>query len=204
MSLAHRPQSMVTVMTGANTGLVRSIGAGRCSTKRNQGGGPVPEKHRVNREIRFPSIRIIGADGEQLGIMSPEEGRTLAEERGLDLVEVAPEARPPVCKIMDYGKFKYEISKRTKPQKTAKLKTIKLRPKTDGHDIETKFNLARKFLADGDRVKFVMRLRGREAAYVDRWCTSLSKALELLSDAGAVSLVPQKEGRAVVAQVDPK
>ncbi|MCB9729145.1 MAG: translation initiation factor IF-3 [Deltaproteobacteria bacterium] len=158
----------------------------------------------MNREIRFPSIRIIGAEGEQLGIMSPEEGRAIAEERGLDLVEVAPDARPPVCKIMDYGKFKYEISKRTKPQKTAKLKTIKLRPKTDGHDIETKFNLARKFLAEGDRVKFVMRLRGREAAYVDRWCLSLSKALELLSDAGAVSLVPQKEGRAVVAQVDPK
>ncbi len=136
--------------------------------------------------------------------MPPDEGRRIAGENGLDLVEVAPEARPPVCKIMDYGKYRYEISKRTKPQKTAKLKTIKLRPKTDDHDLETKFNRARKFLAGGDRVKFVMRLRGREAAYIDRWCQMLSAELETLADAGNISLQPQREGRAVVAQLDPK
>ena len=105
---------------------------------------------------------------------------------------------------MDYGKYRYEISKRTKPQKTAKLKTIKLRPKTDDHDLMTKFNLARKFLAGGDRVKFVMRLRGREAAYIDRWCKMLSEELATLEDAGNLSLQPQREGRAVVAQIDPK
>ena len=136
--------------------------------------------------------------------MHPDEGRRIAGENGLDLVEVAPEARPPVCKIMDYGKYRYEISKRTKPQKTAKLKTIKLRPKTDDHDLKTKFNLARKFLAGGDRVKFVMRLRGREAAYIDRWCTMLAEELATLEDAGNISLQPQREGRAVVAQLDPK
>lgn len=158
----------------------------------------------MNSEIRFHSVRVIGPEGEQLGIMHPDEGRRIAGENGLDLVEVAPEARPPVCKIMDYGKYRYEISKRTKPQKTAKLKTIKLRPKTDDHDLKTKFNLARKFLAGGDRVKFVMRLRGREAAYIDRWCTMLAEELATLEDAGNISLQPQREGRAVVAQLDPK
>lgn len=125
-------------------------------------------------------------------------------ESGLDLVEVAPDARPPVCKIMDYGKFRYEQSKRAKPQKTAKTKTIKLRPKTHEHDLETKFNMARKFLADGDRVKFVMRLRGRENAYIDRWCDALEKDLVALNDAGQLSQKPHQEGRAIVAQYDPK
>ena len=138
-----------------------------------------------------------------MGIMSPHEARTIAGDQGLDLVEVAPEARPPVCKIMDYGKFRYEMSKRTKPQKTAKTKTIKLRPKTSEHDIETKFNRARKFLADGDRVKFVMRLRGRENAYIERWCKALMAELEQLLDAGQLSQRPHQEGRAVVAQIDP-
>lgn len=136
--------------------------------------------------------------------MTPDEARDIANESGLDLVEVAPDARPPVCKVMDYGKYRYELSKKTKPQKTAKTKTIKLRPKTDNHDLETKFNMARKFLAGGDRVKFVMRLRGREAAYKDRWCELLRKEMEVLLDAGQISLQPQAEGRAVVAQVDPK
>ena len=135
--------------------------------------------------------------------MSPQEARDIAGDQGLDLVEVAPEARPPVCKIMDYGKFRYELSKRSKPQKTAKTKTIKLRPKTSDHDMETKFNRARKFLADGDRVKFVMRLRGRENAYIDRWCEALMEYLEQLLDAGQLAQKPHQEGRAVVAQIDP-
>jgi translation initiation factor IF-3 len=93
-------------------------------------GGAPANKHRVNREIRFPTIRVIGAEGDQLGIMTPEDARRIAQDLGLDLVEVAPDARPPVCRIMDYGKYRYELSKKSKPQKTAKLKTIKLRPKT--------------------------------------------------------------------------
>jgi translation initiation factor IF-3 len=158
----------------------------------------------VNREIRFPSIRVIGPEGEQLGIMSPDEARQIAADQGLDLVEVAPEARPPVCKIMDYGKYRYEMSKRTKPQKTAKLKTIKLRPKTGEHDLETKLTHARKFLAEGDRVKFVMRLRGRENAYIDRWCEVLIKDLAALNDIANMSVRPRPEGRAIIAQYDPK
>ena len=137
-------------------------------------------------------------------MMTPEEGRRVAGEHGLDLVEVAPEARPPVCKIMDYGKYRYELSKRTKPQKTAKLKTIKLRPKTGDHDLETKLNMARRFLKDGDRVKFVMRLRGRENAYIERWCELLIKDLEPLNEIANMSVRPKAEGRAIIAQYDPK
>jgi translation initiation factor IF-3 len=162
-----------------------------------------PGKHRVNHEIRISMVRVIDADGEQLGIMTPEEGRRIAGEQGLDLVEVASDARPPVCKILDYGKYKYEVSKRAKPQKTAKTKTIKLRPKTSEHDLQTKFNQARKFLGDGDRVKFVMRLRGRENAYIDRWCKILAVELAKLEDEGQISVRPRQEGRAVIAQVDP-
>ena len=147
---------------------------------------------------------MIGPDGDQLGIITPDEGRRIAAELGLDLVEVAPEARPPVCRIMDYGKYRYELSKKSKPQKTAKLKTIKLRPKTGDHDLETKLNHARDFLKDGDRVRFVMRLRGRENAYVERWCEALLKDLEALSDMGHMSVRPRGEGKAIVAQIDPK
>lgn len=167
-------------------------------------GAPAQNKHRVNRDIRFPSIRVIGPDGDQLGILTPDEGRRIANELGLDLVEVAPEARPPVCRIMDYGKYRYELSKKSKPQKTAKLKTIKLRPKTGDHDLETKLNHARDFLKDGDRVRFVMRLRGRENAYIDRWCDALQKDLEALNDMGHMSVRPRAEGKAIVAQIDPK
>lgn len=168
-------------------------------------GAPTSQnKHRVNREIRFPTIRVIGPDGDQLGIITPDEGRRIASELGLDLVEVAPEARPPVCRIMDYGKYRYEISKKSKPQKTAKLKTIKLRPKTGDHDLETKMNHARAFLKEGDRVRFVMRLRGRENAYIDRWCEALAKDLESLVDMGHLSVRPRAEGKAIVAQIDPK
>jgi translation initiation factor IF-3 len=169
-----------------------------------RGAPPSQNKHRVNREIRFPTIRVIGPDGDQLGIITPDEGRRIASELGLDLVEVAPDARPPVCRIMDYGKYRYELSKKAKPQKTAKLKTIKLRPKTGEHDLETKLNHARAFLKDGDRVRFVMRLRGRENAYIDRWCEALSKDLEGLNDMGHMSVRPRAEGKAIVAQIDPK
>jgi len=181
-------------------------GGGAGSRDRDERRGPPQpqNKHRVNREIRFPQIRVIGPDGDQLGIITPDEGRRIAGELGLDLVEVAPEARPPVCRIMDYGKYRYELSKKAKPQKTAKLKTIKLRPKTGDHDLDTKLNHARAFLKEGDRVRFVMRLRGRENAYIERWCEALIKDLEALNDMGHMSVRPRAEGKAIVAQIDPK
>ncbi len=148
---------------------------------------------------------MIGAEGEQLGIMTPDEARDLAEEAGLDLVEVAARANPPVCRIMDYGKYKYEQSKKQSGSKVSKveLKTITMRPKTDTHDNETKTRRAREFLAKGDRVKFVMRLRGREHAHKDLWFIKLSTILESLSDVSTVSQRPQEEGRTITASVEP-
>ena len=139
--------------------------------------------------IRVPQIRLIGAEGEQLGIMTPDEARDLAAEAGLDLVEVAARANPPVCRIMDYGKFKYEQSKKASQSKATRVevKTITMRQKTDSHDLETKINQARKFLEKGDRVKFVMRLRGREHAHKDLWYQKMGDVLAGLQDVAAVT-----------------
>ncbi|MFT4704082.1 MAG: translation initiation factor IF-3 [Bradymonadia bacterium] len=155
--------------------------------------------------IRVPQIRVIGAEGEQLGMMTPDEGRDIASEAGLDLVEVAATAHPPVCRIMDYGKFKYEQSKKASTNKSARveLKTITMRPKTDRHDLETKINQARKFLNKGDRVKFVMRLRGREHAHKELWFIKLDTILAGLTDVATVSQRPQEEGRTISAAVEP-
>jgi translation initiation factor IF-3 len=155
--------------------------------------------------IRVPQIRLIGAEGEQLGIMTPDEARDLAAEAGLDLVEVAARANPPVCRIMDYGKFKYEQSKKASQSKATRVevKTITMRPKTDSHDLETKINQARKFLEKGDRVKFVMRLRGREHAHKDLWYQKMGDVLAGLQDVAAVTQRPQDEGRTISAAVEP-
>lgn len=160
--------------------------------------------HRVNHQIRISKIRVIGPDGDQLGIMSPDEGRDIAEEHGLDLVEVAPQARPPVCRVMDYGKFKYEESKKQKNKSTrVEVKTITLRPKTDTHDLETKLRQARAFLDKGDRVRFVMRMRGREQAHTDLWFQKMDEILSELTSQGTIVARPQREGRTITAMVEP-
>jgi len=121
--------------------------------------------------IRIPRVMVVDEDGEQLGILDTAEALTIAEDRGLDLVEVAPAARPPVCKIMDYGKFKYEQAKKARKAKqashTVKVKTIQFRPKTDEHDYDFKKKHIITFLQDGNKVKVVMRFRGREISHVD-------------------------------------
>ena len=171
--------------------------------------GPVrPErpKHRVNHRIRFPQIRVINADGEALGVMSPDEGRKHANSQGLDLVEVAPEARPPVCKIMDYGKFKYDRAKKESANKarSSTLKTVQMRPKTDDHDLEVKLGQAQRFLERGDRVKLVMRLRGRERAFPERWTKIMKDHFkEQLSDVGKVASQPSHQGRLITMVVEP-
>ena len=174
---------------------------------RGQGAGrfPQPDTHRVNHQIRIAQVRVIGVDGEQLGIMSPDEAREIAANEGLDLVEVAPQARPPVCRIMDYGKFRYEESKRSSQQKATKveLKTITLRPKTDHHDLETKIKQCRAFLAKGDRVRFVMRMRGRERAHLDMWIEKLREILAGLADVATVTQPPSEDGRTLMASVEP-
>lgn len=175
----------------------------RRSPKPRPKGGQSP--HRVNHQIRIREIRVIGGDGEQLGIMSPDEARDIAEESGLDLVEVAPNARPPVCRIMDYGKFRYEQSKKASASKSSRveLKEVRMRPKTDTHDLETKVRMARKFLEKGDRVKFVMRMRGREQAHTGLWISKLSEVIDAMSDVCTVTQRPKIEGRTITATVEP-
>ena len=166
---------------------------------------PQQGMHRVNHQIRIPSIRVIGPAGEQLGIMSPDEAREIAAEHGLDLVEVAERARPPVCKVMDYGKFRYQQSKKASAAKSARVevKMITLRPKTDTHDLETKIRKAREFLENGDRVKFVMRLRGREHAHVDIYGAKLAEIVSQVADIANVVARPAMEGRTITASVEP-
>lgn len=152
---------------------------------------------------------MISPDGEQLGIMTPEEGREKAEEFGLDLVEVAPKARPPVCRIMDYGKYQYEQSKKQSAARSSRvqLKTIQLRPNTDEHDLDVKLKRAKKFISGGNQVKFVMRMRGRERAYTDRWIEQLGELIEDFkvdydADVNVVSR-PRGEGWRIHAIVEP-
>ena len=162
------------------------------------------DAHRVNRQIRISPIRVIGPDGEQLGVMSNDEGRAAADEYGLDLVEVAPNSRPPVCRILDYGKYKYELSKKKASSKSdrVEIKTIRLRPKTDDHDLNTKLRKAVAFLDAGNPVKFVMRMRGRENAFADRWIGLMNEFLAHLENVQIKSR-PHVEGRAITAIVEP-
>jgi len=136
--------------------------------------------------------------------MSPDEGRAIAKTKGLDLVEVAPKSRPPVCRIMDYGKFKYEQSKKKNQSKQATLKTIQMRPKTGDHDLNTKLKRARKFLLRGDKVKLVMRMRGREKGVADRWRETLKERYrERLADISRVVNSPSRAGHVISMLIEP-
>lgn len=169
------------------------------------------DAHRANKEIRISPIRVIDPDGEQLGVMSADEGREKAAEYGLDLVEVAPKARPPVCRIMDYGKFKYEQSKKKSNSNASKveLKTVRFRPNTGDHDLDTKLNNAQRFLKKGNKVKLVMRMRGRERAYTNRWVDYMHEVLERLEDDYGEELhvlnrpKSEQDGRQVTVVVEP-
>jgi len=141
---------------------------------------------------------VVDQDGEQLGVMTPEEGRTRAEEQGLDLVEVAPNSQPPVCRIMDYGKFKYEEKKKKaagKSKGSASLKEVKLRPGTDDHDMSFKLKNARRFLMDGDKVKVTVMFRGREMVHRQMGYKQLDRVRELLGELAATENPPRMEGR---------
>jgi translation initiation factor IF-3 len=161
--------------------------------------------HRINHQIRVPQIRVIGPEGAQLGIMSPKEALTLAQDSGLDLVEVAPQARPPVCRILDYGKFRYEQAKKTSSSKASRvaIKELRLRPKTDTHDVETKIKHATGFLIKGDRVKFVMRMRGREIAHRDLWIEKMNEIIVALKEICNVVAPPRSDGRMITAMLEP-
>ncbi len=146
-------------------------------------------------------MRLIGADGAQLGIMSSREAMRLAEEAGLDLVKIAPTAKPPVCKIVDYGKFKYEQVRKEKEarkkQRTIEIKEIRLSPNIDTNDLNTKINAARKFLTKGDKVKVTLRFRGREIAHMNNSKHILDDFAKDLSDIAVVEKAPKVEGRSM-------
>ncbi len=152
---------------------------------------------RINERIQEAEVRVIGSDGSQLGVMSPEAAIERAVEEGLDLVEVAPGSRPPVCRIMDYGRYKYEQKKKSGKGKghAASLKEIKLRPRTDDHDLGFKLKSARRFLMDGDKVKVTVMYRGREMVHREIGRRQLDRVKEMLGALATVENPPRMEGR---------
>ncbi|APX90673.1 translation initiation factor IF-3 [Brevirhabdus pacifica] len=162
---------------------------------------------RVNERIRAPEIRLIGAEGENLGVVTPSRAMELAEDAGLDLVEISPNAAPPVCKIMDFGKFKYEQQKREsearKKQKTIEVKEVKFRPNTDTHDYEVKMRNVFRFLEAGDKVKITLRFRGREMAHQNLGRELLERVAEDVKELGKVENMPKMEGRQMIMMIGP-
>ena len=155
----------------------------------------------INEQIRDKEIRMIGADGEQLGLMSAKDAMKLAREANLDLVKIAPTAKPPVCKIIDYGKYRYEMARREKEakkkQKVIEVKEVRLSPNIDTNDLNTKMNNARKFIQKGNKVKVTLRFRGREMAHMSNSKHILDDFAEKLSDVAVVEKAAKLEGRSM-------
>jgi len=163
---------------------------------------------RVNERIRISPIRLIDDNGDQLGIVATDEARKLAAERGLDVVEVAPNARPPVCRLMDYGKYKYEQARKQreakKKQHVINVKEVKLRPKIETHDLEFKLRHARRFLEDGDKVKFTLMFRGREVTHPELGVRLLQEVKEELEDIAIIEADIRHEGRTMTLFLAPQ
>jgi len=166
------------------------------------------QKLRINKEIRVTPIRVIGPESEQLGILATPDALKKAEELGYDLVEVSPTAQPPVCKIMDFGKYKYELNKKAhtakQHQKGTQLKEVKLRPRTDQHDLETKVRQMREFLAEGNKTKVTVMFRGREMAYQQMGRAMLDKVMVLIGSGAQIEQPPRQEGRFLMMVLAPK
>ena len=162
-------------------------------------GTNISKELQINEEIRDKEIRVISNDGGQLGIMSAKEALDLASEKGYDLVKIAPQAEPPVCKIMDYGKYKFELAKREKEnrknQKVVNIKEVQLSPSIDTNDFNTKCNHAKRFLKSGDKVKVMVRFRGREVSHAELGEVLLNRFAEAVGEAGTVERAPKLEGR---------
>jgi translation initiation factor IF-3 len=154
---------------------------------------------RVNRQIRAKEVRVIGEGGEQLGVMPVPKALQLADEHNLDLVEVAPSSVPPVCRLLDYGRYRYDMTKKQRKarqgQKTGMLKEIRVRPRVQTHDLETKIKAARKFLSDGDKVRFFVIFRGREITHPELGLKALQKVADSLKDIAGIDSSPSLEGR---------
>ena len=155
----------------------------------------------INGQIRDKEIRVIGENGDQLGIMSPKEAMKLAQEADLDLVKIAPTAKPPVCKIVDYGKFRYEQARKEKEakkkQKTVEVKEVRLSPNIDTNDLNTKMNNAKKFITKGNKVKVSLRFRGREMAHMQQSKHILDDFADMLKDVAVVEKPAKLEGRSL-------
>ncbi len=169
---------------------------------------PVQDGPRINGAIRVPKVRCIDPDGNQLGIIDTRDAIEKAGDFGLDLVEVQPNAEPPVCKILDYGKFKYEAQKRAnearKKQKTIEVKEIKFRPNIDEHDYQVKMRNVTKFLSGGDKVKVTLRFRGREMAHQELGANVLARVREETEELAKVETMPKLEGRQMVMVLAPR
>ena len=169
---------------------------------------PISKETRINEEIRDKELRVIDENGEMIGIMSRDEALRLAEEKKLDLVNISPNAKPPVCKILDYGKYRYELQKREKEakkkQKTMTVKEIRLSTFIEDHDIQVKAKTACKFLQDGDKVKVSLRFRGREKDYTARGREVMDRFAEACSEVSSIDKKPTFEGRSLTMFLAPK
>ena len=170
-------------------------------------GGPISSETRINDRIRVPEVRLVGPNGEQVGIVRIEDALRLAQENDLDLVEVAPQARPPVCKLMDFGKFKYESAQKAREsrrnQQLTVIKEQKLRPKIDQHDYETKKGHVSRFLAAGNKVKVTIMFRGREQSRPELGFRLLQKLADDVTELGFVESSPKQDGRNMIMVLAP-
>lgn len=168
----------------------------------------IKEQQQMNEQIRDKELRIIDEDGAQLGIMSSKDAFALAVQKNLDLVKISPNANPPVCKIMDFGKFKYEMAKKEKEskkkQKIVTIKEVRLRPSIEEHDLSTKAKMAYKFLEGGDKVKVSVRFRGRELGHKEIGVEVIKSFIELVKDVGTPDRAPRLEGNTMIVMLDPK
>src|SRR5687768_3466359 len=176
---------------------------GRDARRRPQG-----DRLRINHRIRVPEVRVIGEDGEQLGVLPTHEALRLAEERGVDLVEISPRAFPPVCRVMDYGKYKYEQAKKKqqarKRASTVETKEIKFRPKTEEHDMAFKVKHVRRFLEGGNKVRLAVVFRGREITHPQTGMNVLNRVVEATNDLATVEVTPNMEGRRMIMIIAPR
>ena len=163
-------------------------------------------KQRINEQIKISPLRVIGENGEQLGVLDRDAALRMATEAGLDLVEVASDVRPPVCRMMDFGKFKYRQAKKTHKTKSheVKLKEVRIRPKTEAHDRDTKIRQAKGFLEAGDKVMVNMLFRGRELAHLDFAQQNMQAFVDQLAEVGVVERGPLREGRRMILLLTPK
>lgn len=170
-------------------------------------GTNISKELQINEEIRDKEIRVISEDGGQLGIMSAKDALSLASQKGYDLVKIAPQAEPPVCKIMDYGKYKFELAKREKEsrknQKVVNIKEVQLSPSIDTNDFNTKCNHAKRFLKNGDKVKVMVRFRGREVSHSEIGEVLLNRFADQTSEFGSVERAPKLEGRNMTMFLSP-